>query len=50
MVLQLMVVEIKLIGGVWFVNGKRLGHDVLSFNEMQALNEFIIEFKERLKL
>lgn len=39
-------IEIVNNGGVWYINGKRLGHDVLSEMEKQMLNEFIKEFKK----
>lgn len=40
-----MNIRIENIGGVWYVNGKRLGHDVLSQLEITAINEFIKEVK-----
>ncbi|MBP1165097.1 hypothetical protein [Chryseobacterium sediminis] len=33
-------------GGIFYINGKRLGHDTLTEMEMQVLNEFIKEFKQ----
>lgn len=38
-------VIIENVGGVFFVNHKRLGHDKLSDMETTALNEFIKEYK-----
>lgn len=38
-------VIIENVGGVFFVNHKRLGHDKLSDMEKVALNEFIKEYK-----
>ena len=38
-------VKIENIGGVFYINGKRLGHDILSDLEKQVLNEFIKEYK-----
>lgn len=40
-----MEILIKNIGGAWYINGKRLGHDVLTFAENQALNEFFVQYK-----
>jgi len=40
-----MKIEIKQIGGVWYVNNKRLGHEELTFAETQALNEFFVQYK-----
>ena len=37
--------KIENIGGVFYINGKRLGHDILSDLEKQVLNEFIKEYK-----
>ncbi|MCC3214990.1 hypothetical protein LIV57_06870 [Chryseobacterium sp. X308] len=39
-------VIIENVGGVFYVNHKRLGHDPLSEMETTALNEFIKEFKQ----
>ena len=39
-------VIIENIGGVFYVNHKRLGHDKLSDMEKVALNEFIKEYKQ----
>lgn len=38
-------VKIENIGGIFYINGKRLGHDNLSELEKQVLNEFIKEYK-----
>ena len=43
-------VEIKNIGGIHYINGKRLGHDLLSDLEMQVLNDFIKEYKANGKI
>lgn len=37
---------IENVGGIWFVNHKRLGYDQLSPAEIDALNNFIKEFKD----
>jgi hypothetical protein len=42
-----MTVTIVNDGGVFLVNGKRLGHDSLTQLEMAMLNEFIKEFKNQ---
>lgn len=42
----MMTVKIENIGGIFYVNGKRLGHDILSQAEIMVLNEFIKEYKE----
>lgn len=42
-------IVIENVGGIFYVNHKRLGHDKLSDMEITALNEFIKEFKENLK-
>ncbi|GEJ46062.1 hypothetical protein [Chryseobacterium sp. ON_d1] len=39
-------VIIENVGGVFYVNHKRLGHEPLSEMETTALNEFIKEFKQ----
>lgn len=44
-----MTIEIKNIQGVFYINGKRLGHDDLSLLEIKMLNEFIMECKDNLK-
>ncbi|MFP7656127.1 hypothetical protein [Chryseobacterium proteolyticum] len=41
-----MTVTIVNDGGVFLVNGKRLGHDPLTELEMVMLNEFIKEYKD----
>lgn len=41
----IVTVKIENIGGVFYINGKRLGHDILSDLEKQVLNEFIKEYK-----
>lgn len=41
-----MTVTIVNDGGVFLVNGKRLGHDALTELEMVMLNEFIKEYKD----
>lgn len=40
-------VIIENVGGVWYINHKRLGHDRLSEMEITALNEFIKEYKNQ---
>lgn len=40
-----MKVVIENIGGIFYINGKRLGHDTLSEAENNFLNEFIKEIK-----
>lgn len=40
------VVTIVNIQGIFYINGKRLGHDILSELEIMTLNEFIKEYKE----
>lgn len=37
---------IENVGGIFYINHKRLGHDKLSDMEKTALNEFIKEYKE----
>ena len=39
------VVTIVNIQGIFYINGKRLGHDVLSDPEIITLNEFIKKYK-----
>lgn len=39
------VVTIVNIQGIFYINGKRLGHDILSELEIMTLNEFIKEYK-----
>lgn len=40
-------VKIENIGGIYYINGKRLGHDLLSDLEKQILNDFIKEYKAK---
>lgn len=40
------VVTIVNIQGIFYINGKRLGHDILSELEIETLNKFIKEYKE----
>lgn len=40
------IVKIKNVQGIFYINGKRLGHDILSDLEKQVLNEFIKEYKD----
>lgn len=42
-----MKVVIENIQGVYFINGKRLGRDILSEAEKVFLNEFIKELKRK---
>ena len=42
-------INIKNIGGIFYINGKRLGHDTLTPEELQALDEFIREYKHTKK-
>lgn len=39
-------INIQNIGGIFYINGKRLGHDILSEAEKSAINEFIREYKQ----
>ena len=39
------LISIENIGGVFYINGKRLGHDDLSEAEKNFINEFFKEFK-----
>ena len=39
-------INIQNIGGIFYINGKRLGHDILSEAEKRAINEFIKEYKQ----
>lgn len=45
-----MIVKIKIenIGGIFYVNGKRLGYDILTEMELQMINEFFKEYKQTL--
>lgn len=38
-------VLIQNIGGIWYINQKRLGHDKLTDTEIAAIDNFIREFK-----
>ena len=40
-------INIQNIGGIFYINGKRLGHDTLTPEEIQALDEFIREYKHK---
>ena len=40
-------VKIENIQGIYYINGKRLGHDILSDLEKQILNDFIKEYKAK---
>lgn len=42
----MIVIKIENISGIFYINGKRLGTDILSDMEKIALNEFIKEYKE----
>lgn len=44
--MKTLVVEIVFDHGIFYVNGKRLGHDLLTDSEKDALNNFIKEYKE----
>lgn len=44
-----MTIKIENIGGIWYVNHKRLGIDFITEAEYMAINEFIKEFKENKK-
>ena len=39
-------IKIQNIGGIFYINGKRLGQDALTPEELQALDEFIREYKQ----
>lgn len=43
------VVTIVNIQGIFYINGKRLGHDILSELEEATLNDFIKKYKENEK-
>jgi hypothetical protein len=43
----MVTVIIKNVGGIFYINDKRLGHDQLSDHELQMLSEFIKEFKAK---
>lgn len=40
-----MIVRIENIGGIWYVNNKRLGRDVLDKIEIESVNEFFAQWK-----
>ncbi len=40
-----MKIIIENIAGIFYINGKRLGHEQLTPEELQELDEFIREFK-----
>ena len=42
-------INIQNIGGIFYINGKRLGHDTLLPEELQALDEFMREYKKTKK-
>ena len=48
-----MITEIKNVGGIWYIctdgQAKRLGHDILTPEELMTLDEFIKDYKEYLK-
>ena len=44
-----MTIKIENIGGIWYVNYKRLGIYFITEAEYMAINEFIKEFKENKK-
>lgn len=44
---SVVTVKIENIGGIFYINGKRLGHDILSDLERQILNDFIKKYKEK---
>lgn len=43
----IVTVSIQNVGGIYYINGKRLGHDTLTEMEIMMLNEFIKEYKEQ---
>ena len=47
---NMFTINIQNIGGIFYINGKRLGHDTLTPEELQALDEFIREYKPSKKL
>ena len=47
MAAAIVTVKIENIGGIYYINGKRLGHDLLSDLEKQILNDFIKEYKAK---
>lgn len=44
--MKTLIVEIVFDHGIFYVNGKRLGHDLLTDTEKVALNNFIKEYKQ----
>ena len=42
---NMFTINIQNIGGIFYINGKRLGYDTLTPEELQALDEFIREYK-----
>lgn len=40
-----MIVRIENIGGIWYVNNKRLFHDQLTETETMAINDFFKQWK-----
>ena len=49
MMSNMFTINIQNIGGIFYINGKRLGHDTLTTEELQALDEFIREYKHTKK-
>ena len=47
--IKIMTIKIENIGGIWYINHKRLGIDFITYAEYMAINEFIKEFKENKK-
>ncbi|CAA7196715.1 hypothetical protein CHRY9293_02790 [Chryseobacterium potabilaquae] len=41
------IIKIENVGGIFYINGKRLGQEPLSEFEQVALNEFIKEYKQK---
>lgn len=41
----IVTVSIQNVGGIYYINGKRLGHDTLTEMELIMLNEFIKEYR-----
>ena len=42
---NMFTINIQYIVGIFYINGKRLGQDALTPEELQALDEFIREYK-----
>ena len=40
-----MIVRIENIGGIWYINQKRLFHDQLTEVEIMAINDFFKQWK-----